>query len=95
MRACRAFLGTNDMLAYLTMMAPHRVELWRVLKPTGSNYLHCDFRRVARQPRVRKRRQPACPGASLLERASYGLLVVAGEWWVGLAVRSQDPTWRR
>jgi len=35
-------LGTNDMLAYLSMMAPRLVELRRVLKPTGSIYLHCD-----------------------------------------------------
>jgi DNA modification methylase len=32
----------NSMLAYLTMMAPRLVELRRVLKPTGSIYLHCD-----------------------------------------------------
>src|SRR5256885_10778120 len=42
MVAFRQFLGTNDMLAYLTMMAPRLVELHRVLKPTGSLYLHCD-----------------------------------------------------
>jgi hypothetical protein len=42
MQAFRRFLGTNDMLAYLTMMAPRLVELRRVLKPTGSIYLHCD-----------------------------------------------------
>jgi DNA modification methylase len=30
------------MLAYLSMMAPRLVELRRVLKPTGSIYLHCD-----------------------------------------------------
>ena len=30
------------MLAYLAMMAPRLVELHRVLKPTGSLYLHCD-----------------------------------------------------
>jgi DNA modification methylase len=42
MRAFRQFLGTNDMLAYLTMMAPRLVELHRVLKATGSMYLHCD-----------------------------------------------------
>jgi site-specific DNA-methyltransferase (adenine-specific) len=40
--AFRKFLGTNDMLAYLVMMAPRLVELHRVLKPTGSLYLHCD-----------------------------------------------------
>ena len=42
MQAFRAFLGDNDMLAYLAMMAPRLVELRRVLKPTGSIYLHCD-----------------------------------------------------
>ncbi len=35
-------LGKSDMLAYLSMMAPRLVELRRVLKPTGSIYLHCD-----------------------------------------------------
>jgi DNA modification methylase len=40
--AFERFLGTNDMLAYLAMMAPRLVELRRVLKPTGSLYLHCD-----------------------------------------------------
>lgn len=30
------------MLAYLAMMAPRLTELRRVLKPTGSIYLHCD-----------------------------------------------------
>jgi len=42
MQAFRHFLGTNDLLAYLTMMAPRLVELHRALKPTGSLYLHCD-----------------------------------------------------
>ena len=42
MQAFRRFLGDNDMLAYLSMMAPRLVELRRVLKPTGSIYLHCD-----------------------------------------------------
>ena len=37
-----AAVGDNDMLAYLSMMAPRLVELRRVLKPTGSIYLHCD-----------------------------------------------------
>jgi site-specific DNA-methyltransferase (adenine-specific) len=40
--AFERFLGPNDILAYLTMMAPRLVELRRVLKPTGSLYLHCD-----------------------------------------------------
>ena len=42
MQAFRTFLGENDMLAYLSMMAPRLVELRRVLKSTGSIYLHCD-----------------------------------------------------
>ena len=42
MRAFRTLLGPSDMLAYLAMMAPRLVELRRVLKPTGSLYLHCD-----------------------------------------------------
>ena len=35
-------LGHNDVTAYLSMMAIRLVELHRVLKPTGSTYLHCD-----------------------------------------------------
>ncbi len=42
MRAFRTFLGHSDMMAYLAMMAPRLLELKRVLKPTGSIYLHCD-----------------------------------------------------
>jgi DNA modification methylase len=42
LQAMRSFLGTNDMMAYLTMMAVRMIELHRVLKPTGSLYLHCD-----------------------------------------------------
>jgi DNA modification methylase len=38
----RDFIGTNQMMAYLVMMAARLVELHRVLKPTGSLYLHCD-----------------------------------------------------
>ena len=42
LQAMRSFLGQNDMMAYLTMMSQRVVELHRVLKPTGSIYLHCD-----------------------------------------------------
>ena len=38
----RQFIGSNAMMAYLVMMTPRLVELRRVLKPTGSIYLHCD-----------------------------------------------------
>lgn len=40
--AMRQFMGTNQMMAYLVMMAARLIELHRVLKPTGSLYLHCD-----------------------------------------------------
>jgi DNA modification methylase len=42
MRAFRTMLGSSDMLAYLSMMAPRLIELHRVLKLDGSIYLHCD-----------------------------------------------------
>ena len=42
MQALRRFLGENDVMAYLTMMANRLLELHRVLKETGSIYLHCD-----------------------------------------------------
>jgi len=42
LRAMRSFLRENDMMAYLAMMAVRLLELHRVLKPTGSLYLHCD-----------------------------------------------------
>lgn len=40
--AMRGLVGENDVLAYLVMMTARLVELHRVLKPTGSLYLHCD-----------------------------------------------------
>jgi DNA modification methylase len=40
--AFKTFLFNSDMMAYLAMMAPRLVELRRVLKDTGSIYLHCD-----------------------------------------------------
>ena len=42
MEALHGFLKNSPMMAYLAMMAPRLVELHRVLKPTGSLYLHCD-----------------------------------------------------
>jgi len=41
-QALRSFLGANDMMSYLVMMAIRLVEMHRILKPTGSIYLHCD-----------------------------------------------------
>lgn len=40
--AFHTLLGENDAMAYLVNMAPRLVELHRVLKATGSLYLHCD-----------------------------------------------------
>jgi len=42
MLAFRTYLSENNMMAYLSMMAPRLIELQRVLKNTGSIYLHCD-----------------------------------------------------
>jgi site-specific DNA-methyltransferase (adenine-specific) len=42
MQSLYGFLRASPMMAYLAMMAPRLVELHRVLKPTGSLYLHCD-----------------------------------------------------
>jgi len=42
MQAFKRYLGQSDMMAYLSMMAPRLIELRRVLKSTGSIYLHCD-----------------------------------------------------
>lgn len=41
-QALRAFLGQNDMMAYLVMMTIRIMEMHRILKSTGSIYLHCD-----------------------------------------------------
>ena len=41
-QALRRFLKETDMMAYLVMMANRLLEMHRVLKPTGSLYLHCD-----------------------------------------------------
>jgi site-specific DNA-methyltransferase (adenine-specific) len=40
--ALHSFLRSSPMMAYLAMMAPRLVELHRILKTTGSLYLHCD-----------------------------------------------------
>jgi site-specific DNA-methyltransferase (adenine-specific) len=40
--ALEELIGKNQVMAYLVMVAARLVELHRVLKPTGSLYLHCD-----------------------------------------------------
>ena len=57
LRAIRGFLGENDMMAYLAMMAIRLIELHRVLKPTGSLY---SSRLAAFQP-VRARSSAQSP----------------------------------
>ena len=42
MKGLELIIGKNDLLAYLVMMAIRLRELYRVLKDTGSLYLHCD-----------------------------------------------------
>ncbi len=42
LKALRDCLGQSDLMAYLAMMAVRLGALHRVLKPTGSLYLHCD-----------------------------------------------------
>jgi len=42
MEAFHSFLKNSPVMAYLAMMAPRLVELHRVLKGSGSLYLHCD-----------------------------------------------------
>ncbi len=41
-KSFRGFLGENNLMAYLVMMTGRLIELHRVLKLTGSFYLHCD-----------------------------------------------------
>src|SRR5208337_1143417 len=42
MESLYGFLRASPMMAYVVMMAPRLVELHRILKPSGSLYLHCD-----------------------------------------------------
>ena len=42
LQGLRQFLNETPMMAYLVMMAVRIVEMHRILKPTGSLYLHCD-----------------------------------------------------
>ena len=41
-KGLRQFLNETPMMAYLVMMGVRIVEMHRILKPTGSLYLHCD-----------------------------------------------------
>jgi DNA modification methylase len=41
-RGLELILGKSDLFAYLVSMTLRITEIYRVLKPTGSFYLHCD-----------------------------------------------------
>jgi len=41
-KAMMGYLGESSMMAYLCKMSPRLLEMHRVLKDTGSIYLHCD-----------------------------------------------------
>lgn len=41
-KSFHSMLGDSNLMAYLTMITPRLVEMKRVLKETGSIYLHCD-----------------------------------------------------
>lgn len=42
MSGMMSILGKGDTMAYICMMTPRLLEMRRVLKPSGSIYLHCD-----------------------------------------------------
>lgn len=42
MSAFKSFLGTNDVMAYLTMICPRLIEMHRILKDTGTIFFHCN-----------------------------------------------------
>jgi site-specific DNA-methyltransferase (adenine-specific) len=47
LEAIRSIIGDCDALAYCAALAPCLTQLQRVLKPTGSLYLHCDAKMSA------------------------------------------------
>lgn len=82
LRAMRGFLKENDMMAYLAMMAVRLIELHRVLKPTGSLYLHCD--------------PTASHYLKILLDAVFGKEAFANEiTWKRTTTHSDSKTWSR
>lgn len=80
--AMRRFLGSNDLMAYLVMIASRVVELHRVLRPTGSIYLHCD--------------PTACHYLKLLMDAVFGPQNFRNEIiWKRTTTHSDSKTWSR
>ena len=101
LRAMRSFLKENDMMAYLAMMAVRLIELHRVLKPTGSIYLHCDptashylklileaiFRRENFRSEIVWKRTSSHNDS----RVSYGAVTDR----IFFLTKTAKPTWRR
>jgi site-specific DNA-methyltransferase (adenine-specific) len=82
LRAIRLALGENDMMAYLAMMAVRLLELHRVLKPTGSLYLHCD--------------PTASHYLKIILDSIFGTLCFKNEIvWKRTAAHSDSKTWSR
>lgn len=80
--AMRSFLGENDMMAYLAMMAVRLIELHRVLKATGSLYLHCD--------------SSASHYLKILMDSIFGSLQFKNEiTWKRTTTHSDSKTWSR
>jgi len=82
LRALHGFLGESDMMAYLAMMAVRLIEMHRVLKPTGSLYLHCD--------------PTACHYLKLLLDGVFGFNNFRSEiTWQRTASHGDSKTWSR
>ena len=80
--AFRQFIGSNAMMAYLVMMTPRLVELRRVLKPTGSIYLHCDPT-ASQRPQgdmIDAFTEMKLPALEAL-REPYLVMWAHGRWW--------------
>lgn len=82
LRAMRSVLKENDMMAYLAMMAIRVVELHRVLKDTGTLYLHCD--------------SSASHYLKILLDSIFGVEVFRNEiTWQRTNVHNDSKTWSR
>ncbi|MCY4225073.1 MAG: DNA methyltransferase [Bacteroidetes bacterium] len=64
-------LGPCGMLAYLTYMAERLEHCWRLLKDTGSIYLHCD---PTASQYIRRRMDIRCRGGGVFEMKLYGVI---------------------
>jgi site-specific DNA-methyltransferase (adenine-specific) len=82
LRALRSFLHESDLMAYLAMMAVRLIEMHRVLKTTGSLYLHCD--------------PTACHYLKLLLDGIFGATGFKNEVvWKRTSTHSDSRTWSR